>query len=79
MNIGIVGTGMIAKELLSVLADRKDILCTALCGTERSVKVVEELCEKYEISKGMTDYEEFLQEQIDAVYLAIPNHLHFSF
>ena len=29
MNIGIVGTGMIAKELLSVLADRKDILCTA--------------------------------------------------
>lgn len=79
MNIGIVGTGMIAKELLSVLEDRKDISCTVLCGTERSAKVVQELCEKYGISKGMTDYEEFLQEQIDAVYLAVPNHLHFSF
>ena len=77
MKIGIVGTGSLIKELMPILYDMKEIEIIALCGTKRSENIVAELSNKYEISYGLTDYDEFLSIDVDAVYIAIPNHLHY--
>lgn len=38
-----------------------------------------ELAQKYQISDYFFDYAEMLQSDMDTLYIALPNHLHFSF
>ncbi len=79
MKLGIVGTGMIVREVLPVLQSLAGITIEALCGTPRSADMVNQLCEQYSIANGVTDYEAMLKMDIDTVYVAVPNHLHASF
>lgn len=78
MKLGIVGTGKIVKTLLPGLRDW-GWEPTAICGTERSRLEMERLCREYAIPAGYTDYGGLLTEELDAVYVAVPNHLHFDF
>ena len=34
---------------------------------------------KYHLDKVYTDYDELLQSDVDAIYCALPNHLHYEF
>ncbi|MDO5293546.1 MAG: Gfo/Idh/MocA family oxidoreductase [bacterium] len=83
MKLGIVGTGQIVKEFLPYLTDylttETSITCHALCGTLRSKETINALCNQYDIKEAYSDYEQFLRSQVDIVYIAIPNHLHFEF
>lgn len=79
MNLGIVGTGLIVNELLPQLEHIPGITCSALCGTEKSKDKVDELCATYHILIGVTDYQELLATDIDTVYVAVPNHLHYQY
>lgn len=78
MKLGIVGTGMIAGK---VIPNAKDWgwEIAALCSTPRSREKMEQLRREYHIPAGYTDFGAMLQEDLDAVYLAVPNHLHFGF
>lgn len=78
MRLGILGTGMIATEVLEVIKDFK-IQYTSILSTERSIKKAMELAHKYKIDKCFTNYEEMLNDSIDTVYIALPNHLHFEY
>ena len=79
MKLGIVGTGMIVQEALPLVA-KWDWQVTALCGTPRSQEKVTELCEQNHIPAGFTDYTAMLKDaEMDAVYVAVPNFLHFAF
>ena len=79
MKLGIVGTGTIVEEVLPQLS-AWGWRVSALCGTPRSKDKVAELCKRYEIPNGYADYAAMLREtEADAVYVAVPNFLHFDF
>ncbi|OSM94094.1 Gfo/Idh/MocA family protein [Lonsdalea populi] len=78
MKLSIVGTGMIVKELLPVLKEH-DLTLEAILATARSQKNGEALGQTYGIRNVFTDYDLLLESDCDAVYIALPNHLHFSF
>lgn len=84
ISITIVGSGMLVQEILPVLSKLEEIKITALCGTVRSFKTVEELCDKYDISNKYTDYDLMLEDissgqlEADSVYIATPNNLHYK-
>lgn len=79
MKLGIVGSGIIVQEFLTITHHLKETELTAICYTERSRETGRELAGKYHIKQEFTDYEEFLNSGADTVYVALPNHLHFSF
>lgn len=79
MRIGIVGTGTIAKEVMPLLRGW-GWEPAALCGTPRSKETVELLCTENSIPSACCDYASMLAEtELDAVYIAVPNFLHYSF
>ena len=79
MNFGILGTGNIVQEFLPHVAELK-IDCMSILATERSRERTEKLAEQYNINKIYFDYDEMLaNEDIDTIYVALPNFLHYSF
>ena len=78
MNLGILGTGKIVQEFLPEFA-KLDIEIAAILATARSKERVENLAAQYNIQKIYFDYDELLtDENIDTVYIALPNNLHYS-
>lgn len=82
IKLAVTGTGKLVKEILPVLQEMKEIEVAVLCGTKRSEETVKQLCAQYEIPEGFTDYSRMLNSEemkdIDAVYLAVPNDMHYS-
>lgn len=79
MRLGIVGTGAIAREVLPQLR-AWGYEPAALCGTPRSREITEALCAQYQIKNAYSSYEAMLVEaKPEAVYLAVPNQLHFQY
>ncbi|MCR5748544.1 MAG: Gfo/Idh/MocA family oxidoreductase [Lachnospiraceae bacterium] len=78
MRLGILGTGMIVKDMLTGIHDLK-FEYVAILGTEATRDETEQLKEKYNLDKTYYDYDELLSSDIDTVYVALPNHLHYSF
>ncbi len=80
MRIGIVGSGKIVLSALDAMRQIPDISCEAICVREKSLEKGMMLQQEYGIGKVYTDYAEFLQdEDIDIVYVAVINSLHFAF
>lgn len=79
MKLGIVGSGTIVKEFLTITPYLKELELTAICTTQRSEKAGKELAASYDIRQSFTDYHEFLSCEADTVYIALTNHLHFCF
>ncbi|MHC7758168.1 Gfo/Idh/MocA family protein [Klebsiella pneumoniae] len=78
MKIGILGTGMIVKDLLTVI----DQLCfdyISVLGTEQTRNETLELKDRYGLDEVFFDYDAMLASNVDVIYVALPNHLHFSF
>ena len=78
MKLGILGTGMIVKDLLQIY-HQFDIDETYILGTQQTKEETEKLVENYHFNGTYYDYEEMLKSDIDTIYCALPNHLHFSF
>ena len=79
MKLGIIGAGMIVKELLSITPLLKDLELEAICGTPRNEENMNQLKDKYKIEKVLFDYDELLSLDLDAVYIGLPNNLHFEY
>ena len=80
MRTGIVGTGMIVREFLEHLHGMEGLELRAICGTPRREADLRELSARYGIAGWYTDYEKMLRDgTVEAVYVAVPNHLHFEF
>lgn len=78
MKLGILGTGMIVKDLLSTI-HQLPLTSLAILSTPRSEAETRQLAARYHIEQVYTDYQAMLDSNIDTVYVALPNHLHFSF
>ena len=78
MKLGIVGSGQIVHDFLSASDQMQDVELVAISTLARSKSVAEELAEKYQINKVYTDNEAmFADNDIDTVYIGVPNSLHF--
>ena len=78
MRLGILGTGMIVKDMLTGIHDL-DFESVFILGTETTRDETETLKEKYRLDKTFYDYEELLRSEADTIYVALPNFLHYSF
>lgn len=75
LRCAVIGTGVIGLDHLQSLAvdPRADVVAIA----ENDVKRCKEACDRFKISRSYSDYLEMLdQPDIDAVTIALPNHLH---
>ena len=78
MKLGIVGGGSIVREFLSEIIPVPGVTVTALFA--RKEEVCRTLKETYAIPHTFSSYEELLSfDGADTLYIALPNHLHFSF
>lgn len=79
MKLALVGTGMIVKEVLPVLKEIKSIDLMAIVSTPRSLETAEALADAFGIQQASCQLAEVLKnEEVDTVYVATPNHLHFE-
>ncbi|MGM0215740.1 Gfo/Idh/MocA family protein [Enterococcus sp. AZ109] len=80
MKLGIIGAGMIAKEFMNLASELPQIELAAILSSKRSLAKTTELQAVHHIGAVFTDYNELLQAaEIDTVYIALPNHLHFHY
>ncbi|OYW73738.1 MAG: NAD(P)-dependent oxidoreductase [Aerococcus viridans] len=79
MKLGILGGGKIVVDFLSMVHDIPAIKLSALLSSERSLVKNQELANDHGIEAVYTNIEELLASDIDTVYVALPNHLHFEF
>ncbi|MHB1863373.1 MAG: Gfo/Idh/MocA family protein [Gemmatimonadaceae bacterium] len=76
VRIGVVGAGAIAQLAhLPVLSKMRGVHLAAICDNDRAK--AQALAERFEIADVVTDIEDLLEiDEIDAVIIATPNHLH---
>ena len=79
MKIGILGSGMIVPshaETVKAIAGLQDI---AICCVPEEIERATKIAHDFEIEHIYTDYDEMLNnDAIDAIYIAVPNHLHYE-
>lgn len=78
MKLGILGTGMIVKDLLSTIHELA-FDKVVLLATEQSQKEVQEMVESYGLDDVYVNCDELLKSDVDTIYVALPNHLHYAF
>ena len=80
MKLGIVGAGQIVQDLLSFIQEVPNIELHAICATKQEEGKLLELQTNHSIAKVYLDYQELLRdEEVDTIYIALPNHLHYTF
>jgi predicted dehydrogenase len=78
MRVGVVGTGMIANDIVPHLGEW-GYEVTAVCSTKRSQDKARLLAEPYG-AKEFDDYDAMLGSGLaDVIYVAVPNSLHLDF
>ena len=78
INIGIIGLGRIFHSIYEALKNNSKIEIVALAS--RDINKSRNLAEKFSIKYFFGSYEEMItSDLIDAVYIALPNSLHFEF
>lgn len=80
MKLGILGAGKIVQEFLPLVEEIDGLEAHSLYSTIRSLDKNTELAESYGLRHVFTDIDELLtDDEIDTVYVALPNHLHYEF
>ena len=76
MNIGILGTGSIARTMAAEFAKVPAFHCAAVCSRQKATG--EALAQSFGIPKVYTDLDAMLADpDIDLIYIATPNSLHY--
>ncbi len=79
MKIGIVTTAQIAGDFAATIKKLSDLDLELNSVYSRTMKKAENFCQEYGVKHGFVDYHEFLNSDIDVVYIATPNVLHVSY
>jgi predicted dehydrogenase len=78
IRMAILGTGFIANVFMAGANKVPGLEVVAVLAV--SEQDGREFCDRYGINRWYMDYDELLSnDDIDLVYVALPNHLHFSF
>jgi len=80
MHLGILGTGKIVADFLTMVGELPAIKLVGILSTPRSVMKAQSLQRQYHIATVYTDYDALLADSaIDTVYVALPNALHYQY
>lgn len=79
MKLGIIGSGTIVQEFLPKLIEFDGLEVVAIQGTLETIKQVKELCDANGVKNAVGSFEELCELNIDTVYVAVPNFLHYSY
>lgn len=74
MKFGIIGTNFVSDMMLEAADLVDDFQLAAICS--RNIDNAKAFANKYNVDYFTNDYKEFLNRDLDAVYLAVPNVLH---
>ena len=79
MRLGIAGAGMIVRGLFTFIHEVEGIELEAIASTEKSIDKVRQMAKENHVKKAYLNYDELLNdEDIDVMYIATPNHLHYQ-
>ena len=79
MKLGIVGAGLIVRDVLSFLSQVKGIQITAICSRQASYEKAKQVAEQANIPLVYEDLQAMLEEDdVDAIYIGVPNDQHFA-
>lgn len=78
MKVGLLGTGMIVKDLMRTI-DVLPFEKKYLLGTEQTREETETIAKENHFDQTFYDYDELLKSDVDTVYVALPNFIHYSF
>lgn len=78
MKLGILGTGTIVQELLPDL-EALGAEKTYLLATPRSRERAGEMVKTYRLTGAVCDFDELLGLDVDTLYVALPNFLHYEY
>ena len=77
MKFGIVGTNIVSDSFMSTAKNLAEIEIISVCS--KKVENAERFAEKYKIPHTYKTYQEMCESNtIEAVYLAVPNSLHYE-
>lgn len=80
MKVAILGAGTIIPDFLEASEKLDTMEVYAIFGQERDLPAMKEFQDKYQITCIYHDYEKLLaDENVEIVYVALPNHLHHMF
>ena len=79
MKLGIIGTGMIVNHFLPFLVKMEGLSVNDILSTPRSINKAKELAAQYGIANVTSDFDELCGFDIDTVYVAVPNYMHFDY
>lgn len=74
LKIGMIGTNFISDKFALAALQIPGAELYAICSRRKETGAA--FAEKYKIPNVFTDYQEFLNSDLDAVYIATPNALH---
>lgn len=78
MKVGVAGAGMVVTDFLEAAALEERMEIYGLYARREEMR--QEFCEKFGIPNAYDSYEKMLaDENIEVVYVALPNTLHFQF
>ena len=77
MKIGVVGTNFVSDSFMEGAGHIDDITIT--CVTSGHIENAQKFAQKYNIETVCESLDKMLEEKIaDAIYLAVPNGLHYE-
>ncbi len=80
MKLGIVGAGMIVNDFFKFYKEVDNLEVNAICGVPAEEEKLIVNCKEHNIPKYYLNYTEMLSdENVDTIYVAVPNHLHYIF
>lgn len=79
MKLGIVGSGTIVQEFLARLMNLEGLTVMGIQGVKEMMNEVTSLCNEHGIPCATSDFDELCALDIDTVYVAVPNYLHFDY
>ena len=79
MKVGILGSEMIVHDLLTFIHQVDGVELTAICALPEEKEKIEGMAKEHHIASTYVDYDEMLKdEQVEVVYVAVNNHLHYE-
>ncbi|MFS0856107.1 Gfo/Idh/MocA family protein [Paenibacillus taichungensis] len=80
MKLGIVGAGMIVRDLLSFIHEIPAITLEAICSRPGHQDKLLTLQEQYGIAQIYSKYSDMIaNDDVDTIYIGLPNHLHYAY
>ncbi|MCL2560456.1 MAG: Gfo/Idh/MocA family oxidoreductase [Turicibacter sp.] len=80
MRVGIIGAGMIVYDFLTFAHEVAGMELIAISATPEEEDKLKQFCEKAGIKRYYTNSDDlFTDDEVEVIYVAVPNHLHFMF